>query len=250
MITSTQGRIAIITLDRPAVRNAVNSEMARIIGAAVAAAEHDPEIWVIVITGNGPAFCAGADLRMIADGGSAMTDDGGFAGITALERTKPLIAAVDGPALAGGFEIVLACDMVVAGESASFGIPEVRRALLAAAGGVIRLPHRIPRNIATELAVTGGTISADRAHQLGLVNRLVPTGAALAGALTLAAEVVANPPIAVRLALEISRLSSEHGEPAAWERNDAAMAEIQQSEDFREGPLAFLDKREPVWTGT
>lgn len=249
VLTSTEGRIAVVTLDRPAARNAVNGAMAQAIGAAIVEAERDPEIWAVVIAGNGPVFCAGADLRMISEGGSAMTADGGFAGLTSLDRTKPLIAAVDGPALAGGFEIVLACDMVVAGTGASFGIPEVRRALIAAAGGVVRLPHRIPRNVATELAVTGGTIDAERAHALGLVNRLVPAGTALAAALALAAEVVANPPVAVRLALEVVRLSSDRGEVAAWERNDEAMAEVQRSADFREGPLAFLEKRAPVWTG-
>ena len=250
VVTSTiKERIAVITLDRPEARNAVNGEMASAIGAAVAAAEADPDVWALVIAGHGPVFCAGADLRMIADGGTAMTPEGGFAGITTLERTKPLIAAVDGAALAGGFEIVLACDMVVAGTTASFGIPEVRRALFAAAGGIVRLPHRVPRNIATELAVTGGSIDAERAYALGLVNRLVPAGQALESAQSLAAEIVANPPLAVRLAREITILSSEHGEHSAWKRNAEAMAAVQQSADFVEGPRAFLEKRNPVWTG-
>jgi enoyl-CoA hydratase len=244
-----QDRVVVITIDRPHVRNAIDAATAHDIENAFDVAEADPDVWAIVLGAVGPVFCAGADLRAVALGGTAMTSRGGFAGLTSRRRSKPLIAAVDGPALGGGFEVVLACDMVVAGPTAEFGLPEVRRALVAGGGGLVRLPHRLARNVAFELAVTGATIGVTRALTLGLVNRLAVDETAIAAAHTLAGEVVANPPVAVAVAMDVINASSENGETAGWLRSDAAMVVIQASEDFLEGPRAFLEKRAPVWTG-
>jgi enoyl-CoA hydratase len=250
-----RGRVGIVTMCRPAKRNAIDRAMSEGIEAAIDDLEDDEDIWAMVLAGEGPVFCAGADLAMVSSGGTAVGPRG-LGGITSGRRTKPLVAAVAGPALAGGFELVLACDLVVAGPDAEFGIPEVRRGLIAAAGGVVRLPHRVPRNVAVELTVLGAPIDARRAHHLGLVNRLVdvPRGGAanaavLEAAVALADEIAANPPVAVRTALALSRRSADEGEAAGWAGNAEAMAVVQASEDFAEGPRAFLDKRAPVWTG-
>ncbi|MGI8491251.1 MAG: enoyl-CoA hydratase-related protein [Acidimicrobiales bacterium] len=194
------GHVAVITINRPEARNAVNGDVANGIEGAIDRLEEDTGLWVGVITGVPPVFSAGADLKMInaGRGGELSTKRGGFAGITRRERNKPIIAAVDGPALAGGTEIVLACDLVVASTSAKFGIPEVKRSLVAAGGGLFRLPRKIPWNVAMELALTGDPIDADKAAAFGLVNRLVEPGQALSAALELAAEITANAPVAVR----------------------------------------------------
>ena len=196
----TRGRVALLTIRRPEARNAVNGEVAKGMEAAIDRLEDDPEVWVGVLTGEGPVFSAGADLKALAAGDrvSLGTERGGFAGITRRQRTKPIIAAVDGPALAGGLEIVLACDLVVASGNARFGIPEVKRALVAAAGGLFRLPRALPRNVALEMGLTGDPISAERAHALGLVNELVEPGAAVDAAIALAERIVTNAPLAVR----------------------------------------------------
>ena len=175
-------RVAILTLNRPEARNAVNGEVANAMEAALDDIEADDAITVVIVTGAGSTFCAGADLKLVAQGrGNEMaTKRGGFGGITTRERSKPIIAAVNGPALAGGFELVLACDLVVAADHAKFGLPEVKRGLFAAAGGLIRLPKRVPLALAMELAITGDPIDADRAHQLGLVNRVVPVAFSVA----------------------------------------------------------------------
>jgi enoyl-CoA hydratase len=194
------GRVAVITLQRPEARNAISPEMALSIEAAVDRLEADDEAWVGVLAADGPVFCAGADLKAIAGGraGEIQTKRGGFAGFVRRERTKPVIAAVDGPALAGGTEIVLACDMVIASTAASFGLPEVKRSLVAAAGGLFRLPRVLPPAIAMEVALTGDPITAARAAHFGLVNELVEPGMARQAALALAERVVINAPIAVR----------------------------------------------------
>ncbi len=197
------GHIAVITIKRPDARNAVNTDVAQGIEAAIDKLEEDPDAWVGIITGGrtekGWIFCAGADLKQMAtDPGGMSTAKGGFAGFVTRERTKPVIAAVDGPALAGGTEIVLACDMVVASETAVFGIPEVKRNLVAAAGGLFRLPRKIPRNIAMELALTGRLdFPAAQAHHHGLVNHLAPEGEALGRAKELAAQICEAAPLAV-----------------------------------------------------
>jgi enoyl-CoA hydratase len=246
-----RGRVALITIDRPEARNAVNGEVAAGFEAAVSRLEADDGLWAGVIAGRGPVFCAGADLKEIAAGRAddLHTERGGFAGITRLPRVKPLIAAVDAPALAGGCEIVLTCDLVVASRAASFGIPEVKRALVAGAGGLFRLPRVLPRTIALELALTGDPISAERAWALGMVNELVEPGSAVDAALSLAERICSNAPRAVQASRDLVLRGLLAGDEENWAMTDAALPAVMQGEDFAEGPRAFIEKREPVWTG-
>ncbi len=222
----TRGRSAVITLNRPEARNAVNQELAESLEAALDRFEADDEAWTGVLAGNGPAFCAGADLKAIADGAIRLsTPRGGFAGLVQRERTKPLIAAVDGPALAGGTELVLACDLVVASGNARFGLPEVKRSL------------------------TGGDLDVETAHAHGLVNRLVEPGTALEEALALAEVINANAPLAVRAtrAAIVDSVLLEDDE--AFRLSGRLSVDIFATEDFKEGPRAFVEKRQPRWQG-
>ncbi|MGH9157285.1 MAG: crotonase/enoyl-CoA hydratase family protein [Acidimicrobiales bacterium] len=245
------GRVAVVTLRRPEARNAVNFEVATGIESALDRLEQDDEIWAGVIAAEGSVFCAGADLKVVAGGEMDLlfTRRGGFAGITRRLRTKPLIAAVDGPALAGGFEMVLACDLIVASRSASFGLPEVKRSLVAGAGGLFRLPRALPPRVAMEVVLTGEPISAERAHQLGLVNQLVETGQARDAAVALAGRICANAPLAVRESREIVLAASSGDDETLWRRSAQALATVMASEDFAEGPRAFIEKRSPEWKG-
>jgi enoyl-CoA hydratase len=247
----TQGRVALISINRPDARNAVNGDVARGIEAALDRLEADAELWVGVITGRGTAFSAGADLKAVSAGQGATlaTERGGFAGIVQRELEKPLIAAVDGPALAGGCEIALACDLIVASRRARFGLPEVKRSLIAAAGGLFRLPRVLPPRIAMELALTGDSIDAERAYHFGFVNALTEPGEALAGALALAERIIENAPLAVRESRRILRKALASDEALLWQETFGAFGRIVSSEDFREGPLAFIEKRPPVWKG-
>lgn len=246
-----EGHVAIIRLDRVEARNAINPAMAEAIEGAIDRLEDDDDLWVGILTHEGPVFCAGADLKEIAagNGGKLGTKRGGFAGIVLRERTKPLIAAVDGHAVAGGTEIALACDLRVASTESKFGIPEVKRSLVAAAGGLVRLPRVLPPAIAMELAVTGDTLDAERAHHFGMVNDLCEPGQALDAAMRLAERITANAPLAVRasrqLVLDAPGQSDREGMRAAG----AVMAELGATEDFAEGPRAFIEKRDPVWKG-
>jgi len=243
-------RVAVITLDRPEARNAVDHQLAVDLQSAIDKLEADDSLWVGVITGAGPAFCAGADLKAVASGKADLaTDRGGFAGIVRRERTKPIIAAVEGPALAGGFEIVLACDLVVAGSNARFGIPEVKRSLIANAGGLIRLPRAIPRNLAMEMALTGDPISAETAHHHGVVNRLVEAGGALDSAIALASEISANAPLAVRASRQVIIEGALLDDDEAFALSAEVASDVFRSEDFQEGPRAFIEKRAPNWLG-
>lgn len=247
----TEGRIATIRINRPDKRNAIDGPTTRGIEEAIDRIEGDPDVWVAVLAGEGAVFCAGADLRTISEGrmDELVTERGGFAGIATRERSKPIIAAVDGPALAGGTEVVLSCDLIVASTAASFGIPEVKRALVAGAGGLFRLPRVLPDNIALELAMTGGSLSAERAHHFGMVNQLCEPGTALSTALALAGEIAQNAPLAVqesRRQVIGLRLADDAAGFAAGVR---AMTELSATEDFAEGPRAFLEKRAPVWKG-
>ena len=243
-------RVAVITLDRPEARNAVDHQLAVDLQSAIDKLEADDSLWVGVIAGAGPAFCAGADLKAVASGKADLaTDRGGFAGIVRRERTKPIIAAVEGPALAGGFEIVLACDLVVAGSNAWFGIPEVKRSLIANAGGLIRLPRAIPRNLAMEMALTGDPISAETAHHHGVVNRLVEPGGALDSAIALASEISANAPLAVRASRQVIIEGALLDDDEAFALSAEAARDVFRSEDFQEGPRAFIEKRAPNWLG-
>ena len=249
------GHVAVITIKRPEARNAVNTEVAQGIEAAIDKLEEDPEAWVGIITGGqtdkGWIFCAGADLKQMAtDPGGMQTARGGFGGFVQRERTKPVIAAVDGPALAGGTELVLACDMVVASRTAVFGIPEVKRNLVAAAGGLFRLPRKIPRNIAMELALTGRLdFPAERAHHFGLVNHLAEEGEALARAKELAAEVCKAAPLAVAESRKVVIEATDQPDEVGWKMSGDGIMAMFSTEDFSEGLNAFIEKRDPVWKG-
>jgi enoyl-CoA hydratase/carnithine racemase len=248
---STDGHVATITINRPEARNAVNGDVANGIEDAINRLEADDSLWLGVLTGVPPVFSAGADLKAInaGRGGELYTKDGGFAGITKRERTKPIVAAVDGPALAGGTEIALACDLIVASTTATFGIPEVKRCLVAAAGGLFRLPRKIPFNIAMELALTGDPIDAARAYHFGLVNQLVEPGQALAAAKDLARRIEANAPVAVRESRRVILAAMTEDEETGWRLSSEGMAKAMGSADNKEGLMAFIEKRPPVWTG-
>jgi enoyl-CoA hydratase/carnithine racemase len=244
--------VAVITIERPASRNAVNAAVTQGLAAAVETLEANDDVWAVVLTGaGGKAFCAGADLKEIAAGKakSLATERGGFAGFVNYKREKLWIAAVEGFALGGGFEIALSCDVIVASQDAVFGLPEVSRGLLAAAGGPYRLPRVVPRNIALELIATGANLSAPRAHAFGMVNRIAPAGSAVSDAIQFAISVCANAPVAVREALKLARASADFDEDALRRMSSEAQARIVQTEDFKEGPSAFLEKRTPHWVG-
>jgi enoyl-CoA hydratase len=248
---STEGHRALITINRPDARNAVNGDVASGIEEAVDRLEADDSLWVGILTGVPPVFCAGADLKEINAGhmASLSTPRGGFGGITRRKRTKPIVAAVDGPALAGGTEIALACDLIVASANATFGVPEVKRSLVASAGGLFRLPRKLPFNVAMELALTGDPIDAARAHHFGLVNVLCEPGEAMAQARILAARIEANAPVAVRATRHVVIAAMTEDEDAGWRLSAEAMARAMGSEDAKEGLMAFIEKRPPQWTG-
>lgn len=246
-----RGRCAVITLDRPEARNAVDGEMARGLEAAVDRLEADDELWAGVLAGAGGTFSAGADLKVLAAGRDRelFTERGNFGGFVRLPRTKPMIAAVDGPALAGGCELALACDLIVASTAARFGQPEVKRSLVAAAGGLARLPRVLPHEVATWMLLTGDAIDAERAHHFGMVCELVEPGAALDAAVALAERINANAPLAVRRTLAIVRSAPEQAFDETWRQGRAAIRELLATEDYQEGPRAFVEKRSPNWTG-
>lgn len=244
--------IAVLTLNRPEVRNAVNGALASRLDALVKQTEQDDSIRVVILgSSNAKVFCAGADLSEISKGraDTLSTPDGGFAGLADARREKPWIAAVQGFALAGGCELALTCDMIVASDDARFGLPEVKRGLFAGAGGVHRLPRAIPRNVALELVATGDPMDAERAYALGLVNRVVPSEAVPEAAIALAEAIAVNAPLSVRESLIVARLSAEKTDAELRTLSFAAAARVFESEDSREGPLAFLEKRPPRWTG-
>ncbi len=247
----TDQRLAILTLNRPEARNAVNGEVAQGLEAALDRYESDPDLWVAILKANGKAFCAGADLKEIAAGRFHLlvTKKGGFAGIVSRARTKPLIAAITGSALAGGTEIALSCDMIVCSEDTVFGLPEVKRSLVAAAGGLFRLPRAIGMAPALEVIMTGDPLSAARAHQLGMVNQVVPTDQVVSAARALADRVIANAPMAVQASRAIAVRAFIDEDAELWGASGAAFAEIGKTEDFKEGPRAFIEKRAPRWTG-
>lgn len=249
------GNVAVITINRPEARNAVNTAVATGIEEAVDRLEADDDVWVGILTGartaKGYVFCAGADLKqMSVDPGGMMTARGGFGGFVMRERTKPVIAAVDGPALAGGTELVLACDLVVASRTAVFGVPEVKRNLVAAAGALFRLPRKLPRNVAMELALTGRLdFPAERAHHFGLVNVLCDEGEALETAKRLAAQISENAPLAVRESRRIILEATDQPDEVGWRLSNEGIAKMFGTEDFTEGLAAFVEKRAPRWKG-
>jgi enoyl-CoA hydratase len=246
-----RGAVAVITIRRPEVRNAVDRTVAEGIERAVDRLESNEELFVGVLAAEGPVFCAGADLAAVASGDTdgLFTARGGFAGLVQRRRKKPLIAAVEGPALAGGLELVLACDLIVASRSATFGLPEVTRSLVASGGGLFRLPRAVGAKVGQEMILTGDPIDAVRAYQLGLVNRLVEPGAALDGALALATRIASNAPLAVRESMRVADLAFSAPDAELWRQTGEASAVVVRSEDFVEGPRAFVAKRTPVWLG-
>jgi enoyl-CoA hydratase len=245
------GHVATITLNRPDQRNAVSPELTTAMDAAMARFEADAEAWVGVLTGAGPNFCAGADLKALAAGRAAelTTEAGGFGGFVRYPRTKPMIAAVRGFALAGGTELVLACDLVVADVDAQFGLPEVTRGIVAAAGGLFRLPRVLPPARAMELILTAERLGAEEAARWGMVNHLVEGHEVLGTARSLADRICRNAPLAVRESLAIARDALRIDDDEAWERSAAAMSRVRESADAREGVQAFVDKRPAQWTG-
>lgn len=244
--------ILLVTLNRPRVRNAINAAITNGLDAMVKKAEADPGIRVVILASSHPTvFCAGADLKEISEGRSHLlaTPDHGFAGFVDAPRATPWIAAVGGAALAGGCELVLACDMIVASHDASFGIPEVKRGLFAGAGGVFRLPRVLPRNIGIELVATGDSLSAQDARTFGMVNRLVAADELLPVAITLARAIAVNAPMSVAESLAIAKVSDDRDEDELRALSKEASDRVFASDDAQEGPRAFLEKRAPHWTG-
>ncbi len=249
VLTERREGVLVITLNRPDARNAVNGAVAEGVGRALDELDADDGLRLAVLTGAGKGFCSGMDLKAFVTGERPWYEDRGFAGITQRAARKPLIAAIEGFAVAGGFEIALSCDLIVAAKGARLGIPEVKRSLVAAAGALFRLPKRIPYHLAMELALTGDPLDAERAHALGLVNRLAEPGEALDGALSLAAEIERNGPLALIASKEIIQSSLDWTEAEAWEKQGPIAGPVMASEDAREGATAFAEKRDPVWKG-
>ena len=252
VLRERRGNVEILTINRPEARNAINGAVSGAMSSCMDELTDDPECWVVVITGSGDiAFSAGMDLKAFArgEGAEITAANGGFAGLASRDFPKPLIAAVNGSALAGGFEIMLSCDLVVAAEHAKFGIPEAKRGLIAGAGGLIRMPKRLPMAIALELAMTGDPIDAERALALGLINRVVPSAALLDEALALADAIAANAPLAVRYSKSVMKQAAEVSESEGWKINAAAAGVVFSSADAMEGPVAFAEKRAPNWQG-
>ncbi len=249
VLTERRNRVLVVKLNRPDQRNAVNAALASGIAAALDELDGDDQLSLGVLTGEGKGFCAGMDLKAFVAGESPYAADRGFAGITRRASIKPLIAAIEGFAVAGGLEVALACDLIVAARGAKLGIPEVKRSLVAAAGALLRLPRAIPRPIAMELALTGDPISAERAHELGLVNRLAEPGQALATALELAEAITVNGPLALAATKRVMVESVDWPESEFFDRQAEIAGPVMASEDAREGSRAFAEKRQPRWQG-
>ena len=243
------GGIAVITIDRPEARNAVNEAVARGIAAAIDELDPRRDVVAMIMTGARGTFSAGMDLKGFLAGENSMAGDRGFAGITRRPPLTPIIAAVEGYALAGGFEIALACDLIVASEDASFGLPEVTRGLIAGAGGLLRLPRQIPHHLAMEIGLTGSRFPAARLYEAGLINRLVPAGEALTAARALAAQIARNAPLALAATKRIITESANWPSDEAFARQDEIIGPVFTSADAREGAAAFAGKRPPVWRG-
>ena len=249
LTTERRDGVLVLTLNRPEVRNAIDTETAWAISRAIDEFEADTALTVAVLTGAGGTFCAGMDLKAFLAGEKPSAGVRGFAGIVERPPAKPVIAAVEGTALAGGFEIVLACDLVVAAQDARFGLPEVKRGLVAAGGGLMRLSRRIPFHLAMEWALTGEFVPAEQAERAGLVNRLVPPGTALPSAIELATSIARNGPLAVAATKRILTECRDWPLKEEFERQRAISLPVRESDDAREGALAFKDKRAPRWAG-
>ena len=249
VLIERRGRVLIITLNRPDQRNAVNAAVAQGVGAAMDELDADPELSVGVLTGAGKGFCSGMDLKAFRAGERPHVEGRGFAGIVERPADKPLVAAIEGFAVAGGLEVALACDLIVAARGARLGIPEVKRSMVAAGGALLRLPRTMPRNVAMELALTGELIYAERAFDLGLVNRLAEPGEALHVALELAIEIAANGPLALAATKRVMDESADWSDAEFFARQRPIIDPVFSSEDAREGATAFAERRDPVWKG-
>ena len=249
VLTERRGNVLLITLNRSAVRNAVNAALAAGVAGALEELDADDGLSVGVLTGAGGFFCAGMDLGAFVKGESPWFGDRGFAGIAQRSAAKPLIAAIEGFALAGGMEIALACDLIVAAKGAKMGIPEVKRSLVAAGGALLRLPRRMPYHVVMELALTGDFFEAERFHEYGLVNRLSEPGAAVDDALALAAELSENGPLALVAAKRILQEQFDWTSEEMWAKQGEISGPVMTSEDAKEGSSAFKEKRDPVWKG-
>jgi enoyl-CoA hydratase len=251
VVSERKGNLLIIRLNRPQARNAVNGDLARGLEAAIDELEGDETLTAGVLAGNGPVFCAGADLKVIAAGKDAelATERGGFGGLVRRKRAKPLIAAVHSTAFAGGFELVIACDMIVAAEGIQFGLPEVKRSLVALAGGLVELPALIGDKLAYEVALTGEPIPVERLYQVGFINRLTPADKVFDEAVRLAEAVCANGPLSVRASKRIIAEGRDLDTDARWKLANDIGYPVFRSEDAKEGARAFIEKRKPVWKG-
>jgi enoyl-CoA hydratase/carnithine racemase len=251
ILLEREGAISVITINRPEKRNAIDAEASARLNSAILEIESDASVAVTILTGAGDVFCAGADLKALTDGQLAAVNEappGGFGGLARARRRKPIIAAVNGHALAGGFELVLACDLAVALESAEFGLPEVTLGIIPGAGGLVRLPRQIPPKRALELILTGSRLPAREAFVLGLVNRLAgDRDEVMSEAFALGQAICVNAPVAVRAALMASQATIDSGTEAGWRATDAAWRDVLASDDAVEGPRAFVEKRAPRW---
>ena len=249
VLTEPRDRVLLVTLNRPDQRNAVNAAVAQGIAAALDQLDEDAALSLGILTGAGKGFCAGMDLKAFVAGERPHVPGRGFAGIVERPASKPLIAAIEGFAVAGGLEVALACDLIVAARGAKLGIPEVKRSLVAAGGALLRLPRTLPRNLAMELALTGEPIEAERGYELGLVNRLTEPGQALAGALELADSIASGGPLALAATKAILTQAADWPDTEFFARQAEIIAPVMTSEDAREGATAFAERRQPVWKG-
>ena len=247
--TEARDGILIITLNRPEAKNAANRALALGVAAAIDQLEADNTLRVAILTGAGGTFCSGMDLKAFVSGEFPSVEGRGFAGLTEYRTTKPVIAAVEGYALAGGFELAISCDLIVAANNSKFGIPEVKRGLAAAAGGLVKLPKQIPYHVAMELALTGDFFSAERVYELGLVNRVCEAGEALEAAMALARSIAANGPLAVAASLKTVSSAQDWSSEEMMARQQEIVGPVFTSEDAIEGATAFAQKRAPVWKG-
>ena len=249
VLTEVADGVMTITINRPQAKNAVNKDVAVGIAAALDALDTDGNTHVVILTGAGGTFCSGMDLKAFVTGETPYVEGRGFAGMVQRSTDKPLIAAVEGYALAGGCELAITCDLIVAAENSKFGIPEVKRGLAAAAGGLVRLPRQISSRVAMEMALTGDFMDADRALSLGLINEIAPAGEALAQAKALAAKIAENGPLAVKRSKQVIKESIDWSQDDMFDKQQAIVNPVFSSEDAIEGATAFAEKRKPNWKG-